>query len=767
MINVQNITSKLAMLPDASLKQFAEMHKEDPYVFSLALSESNRRKEMRAQGQQAMPQPKVVDKELEEMNMRKELPENLGIARLPVDMNMASGGIVAFDDGGYVPRYKEKGAVKAPSTADLRQAIIDEANAQGVDPAIALQIAGAESSIKPSAVPVDPNTGKLRSSAKGLFGVIDDTFKRMGGDPEKRLDPMENIRVGVKSLAYTQDSLSKQLGRQPDASEIYAGHFLGAETGGKLLQADPNMSVQQFLTNTDPKNANNIIKSNPEVLSGKKVGDVLDWTQKKMAPVLTAMVPANEAVAQTTQAPAKESSWRDFLPSFGGDKVSSQSLSDLVTNKPQPASVVTPTAAPEKSWWDSANEKAEYLMNPPKKSGVAYDPKTFRNPEAQAIQPLYPELAILGAPGRMAAIAKRVLDTKPAASGETTAGLPSLVPKPAPQEVPTTASQESPLAIRRDLKPAEREQMNMPPRGPSYPVGEEASTMNFLARQRLARQGATKGVAQAEETPAAAAPTAVRNSPSVAQNIQTKMLSPSAGSTTSVAPEETFKPDYQPDTSRGYPSPAIDDRTKRDPANYKPEEKKQIIEAAKDIAPPNKDTDGWSKNDWLQFGLGIMAGKSQYALSNVGEAGLSLLASKQARESEKNKLDLYKAVHAEKPGQSIQIAERLMAADKNLSFEDALAKATALTGGATKEDLASTRADLAKTARIKAYQDGMKAIEGSMVGIIGKSPSATPAQKQAYENAKASLGKNPALEDGPQVVATAASASGWGVPQKQ
>ena len=67
MINVQNISSKLASLPDQALKQYAEMHKEDPYVFSLALSESNRRKQMRSQGQQAMPQPKVVDKELEDM----------------------------------------------------------------------------------------------------------------------------------------------------------------------------------------------------------------------------------------------------------------------------------------------------------------------------------------------------------------------------------------------------------------------------------------------------------------------------------------------------------------------------------------------------------------------------------------------------------------------------------------------------------------------------------------------------------------------------
>ncbi len=47
MLNVNQLTSTLAKLSDQALQQYAAMHKEDPYVMSLAVAESNRRKEMR------------------------------------------------------------------------------------------------------------------------------------------------------------------------------------------------------------------------------------------------------------------------------------------------------------------------------------------------------------------------------------------------------------------------------------------------------------------------------------------------------------------------------------------------------------------------------------------------------------------------------------------------------------------------------------------------------------------------------------------------
>jgi len=64
MIDVNEITSTLRGMPDQQLQQYAAMHKGDPYILSLAVSESNQRKRMRmaAQGQAGgQPMPKVAD----------------------------------------------------------------------------------------------------------------------------------------------------------------------------------------------------------------------------------------------------------------------------------------------------------------------------------------------------------------------------------------------------------------------------------------------------------------------------------------------------------------------------------------------------------------------------------------------------------------------------------------------------------------------------------------------------------------------------------
>jgi hypothetical protein len=120
MMNVEQITSQLAMMPDQALQKYAMMHKDDPYVMALAVSESRRRKQMRAAGAMqnpaAQPQPKVADQALMEMGA--------GVDQLPVqDMNFAGGGIVAFAGGGqpYETPYdrmnrenRERAALNAP-----------------------------------------------------------------------------------------------------------------------------------------------------------------------------------------------------------------------------------------------------------------------------------------------------------------------------------------------------------------------------------------------------------------------------------------------------------------------------------------------------------------------------------------------------------------------------------------------------------------------------------------------------------------------------
>lgn len=111
MLDVYKITSVLEKLPDAALQQYAAMHKQDPYVLSLAVEESNRRKRLRAAPQgEPQGQPAPVN----EQAVQGMVPEDTGIAQLPAgNMDFADGGIVAFADGGaadegiyrYLPEF--------------------------------------------------------------------------------------------------------------------------------------------------------------------------------------------------------------------------------------------------------------------------------------------------------------------------------------------------------------------------------------------------------------------------------------------------------------------------------------------------------------------------------------------------------------------------------------------------------------------------------------------------------------------------------------
>jgi hypothetical protein len=119
MLNVKTLTDTMSRMELPQLQQYAALHKNDPYIVTLALSIANQKKQMQAgQAGQAgmMPQPKVVDQDIAQMSppparpmggMPQGLPEDSGIGQLPAQnmQGMAAGGIVAFDDGGSVPGF--------------------------------------------------------------------------------------------------------------------------------------------------------------------------------------------------------------------------------------------------------------------------------------------------------------------------------------------------------------------------------------------------------------------------------------------------------------------------------------------------------------------------------------------------------------------------------------------------------------------------------------------------------------------------------------
>jgi hypothetical protein len=149
MIDVNKITSTLAKLPDAMLQKYAQLNKADPYIMALAMSESNRRKELRSAGQGAQgmqAQPKVVDKMVAEMAAVDPmgnvtgyagggyLPEDQGIGRLNAgNMNFAGGGIIAFADGGDVEHYYGGGSTAGTIYDPVTGVPISAENVSGND----------------------------------------------------------------------------------------------------------------------------------------------------------------------------------------------------------------------------------------------------------------------------------------------------------------------------------------------------------------------------------------------------------------------------------------------------------------------------------------------------------------------------------------------------------------------------------------------------------------------------------------------------------
>jgi len=625
--NVMQITSTLRGMSDQQLQQYAAMHKSDPFVFPLAFQESQTRQQMRA-GQAAQmagqKPPPVVDQDLAQMTPPAPmgLPEDQGIGALnaPNLQRMADGGIVGYADGGQQPgmfnyaqmapavdlhpdsgvtprsmaaggiaHFADEGAVK--DKPDYRQMIIDSAIANGVDPKVALRIAGVE------------GTGKnSKSSATNFFQFIDKTYKDLGGDPALRHDPIEAIRLGGLFLGKNQKALEKSLGRAPEPHELYGTHFLGEPVGKALLTANPKQTVAEFLKNTTPKEAGDIIKANPEVLGSKgekTVGDVRNWTKLKMAglglPAANAAVglPKDTSTAgmipgQNVKAPA--SNYDQTNTYFGGlaDRLGipqeyqrniSNTLNALGGYSSPVSSVGRGVGMASKALEPTAEmiAKAEQAKNAVALPRIAAPAKVIEGltPEAQAM--------------RDAAIQARQVRAleadKQAALG-------------AEQSV-NAATQTSDIARKMEESIANARRVGATAK---IPGTEKAITLGGRLNEAK-MSGATQGLA--------------------AMNDAEKAIQ---GSDISSFAPATAYPNYNA-------------TTEAEDASFGPRTPLKGTETVPTTGEIAKTVTGEKKGrNWddimLNTGLGLLAGKSPYALQNLGEAGLNALQIERAQTKE-------------------------------------------------------------------------------------------------------------------------------------
>jgi hypothetical protein len=553
---------------------------------------------------------------------------------------MATGGIVAFEEGGEVPGYDKGGTTQA---IDYRQAIIDEAQLQGVPAAVALQISGVESGFNPNARPIDPKTGKPRSSATSFFQVIDKTFKDLGGDPNKRTDPMENIRVGVKSLAQNQAALTKTLGREPKPQELYTTHFLGTETGSKLLTADAAMPIGKFLASADPKNKDKIIAANPEVLGGKKtVGDVLSWADKKMLPVIAggAAVAAAPTDAAVAAAPKDEG------------------LASLIPGQTAKA----PPKAPQGGFLspDSFQRGAAAIGLPQDVGRQAYTTLMAPTPLAPASMVPKSGPGILGgleklgeklygkvAPGKGMTEAQIAAAKAEMAAAARTGG-PDQLLLTGPQAKlpgPTTPVTPAGQGITDLVAPGAR----------MVPVAEDASRLEKMAQAsnleklRKAQEGVGEGAAATQPAQTAARFAQEAGPASAAEKIQAASIAREAEHAAQVgaaasqgqAAKTGLATLAAGATAVGNMGDGSNVITGATPVPFRefgedtgqmpaePPSPKEIKEIGKE-ATPKGERKGMSGEDFLMIGLGILSGQSPHAMVNIGEGGLKGLQMSQA-----------------------------------------------------------------------------------------------------------------------------------------
>ena len=156
------------------------------------------------------------------------------------------------------------------NTIDLTQAIINEANYQGVPPSIALSVATVESGIQQWTA-----NGNLVVSSAGAIGVMQlmpATADQLGVDPT---DPLQNIQGGISYLAQ----MYQQFG---DWSLALAAYNWGpakvqrAVTAGGQIPA----SVQSYVT---------------KVLAGAGVGSTFDAISQPYDPGTQAALPTSSA----------------------------------------------------------------------------------------------------------------------------------------------------------------------------------------------------------------------------------------------------------------------------------------------------------------------------------------------------------------------------------------------------------------------------------------------------------------------------------------
>lgn len=831
MLNVNQITSRLAKLPDQALKQYAQMHKDDPYTVSLAISESNRRKEIRAGGQQqAQQQPKVADAAIAQMDAPQQnvLPEQQGIGALPAPnmRGMASGGIVAF---------KEKGKVEA--APDFETALDMEGVRDPVRRAFLKAIYSKETG-------GGTNTTTSNRGAVGHMQILPETFKSVASPDMKIDNPLDNMRAGIRyasqgyqlaggdprlaaayyyggpgglnkakkgiavsdpknpsyptTLEYGDDVARRMARFKPVTGQIAAAPAVGnsiisSANAGELPQAsaqvappkqtqvEPKVSLQESLSSQEqmiPTKATvlGVIQSlgKAEAIKRFGVGLVEDSL------IGTVGMPADlRKSSATTGVPflrGLEALTSAMNPNADKDKYTTEDIKRRMTK-----ANLRPEDSPDPNIRaiQTGGEFTGYLTNPiagvrkligGAQKGIA-GLKSGVGSWMDELNGVKPVDALADAKAAQAAADAKIAATRleaPARAAPTSPLVPPLQTQAPPFKVSAEAQAAKEAAA---AKAAERAAA----RATEKPTGIDALAVDKLAAKTAAQRVAVLESAAARE--AAGGNAAVKEAAAAkeARNViasPAEVLTRTTGKDTSNFPtalggETTEKqaapvnlpPDIDrekdnllrryPVTKREEPAPQQDDMAReiaslqnRYPAP--PSSPKEIIKMAKEETPKSAATKGFTSDDWLNLGFNLLAGKSQYAMENLGTAGVATLAAKREREKEERAAALSASINTP---EAERVINRLMQ-EKGIDYASAMKlyfetknyadvrRYLAELQGATRESVADKQAgakidaaeigagsksDKLQQERLALYLEQMEALRNSSAYLLRKS----------------------------------------------
>lgn len=635
--NPNKLMAQLRMMPDQQLVQYAQMHKNDPYIFPMAFQESNTRKQMRAaQNAQAAPAPKVVDQNLQEM--AQPMLEEQGIAMLPAPnmQNMAGGGIVAFDDGGEVPGYAGGGT---PGDEVFELAF-----------------------------------KKVLKFEGGSKYLKDDAGK---GPTKYGINQTANPDVDIKNLTEDQ------------AKDIYRKRYWNAIGGDALAMKNPQLATIAFdaAVNQGPGTAKQMLAQaddNPYELlklrqqryvdlknqNPEKFGKFLGgWTnrvsslqkdleQDRSKQGLPALTPGAQAMAATTPVMANTNPAINQIP---GQTVQAPAAKDESTFF---GNIADRLGLSQEAQRNISNT----LMAPTPLAPITTLPKATKSSGLAALgEKIYDKFVPAAGMSekQIAALKAETEATKLAQAAQLPPRLtpPTQVLEQGSQVIPVTKAGEATVQSAADLEKtrlAAQATDQLAASQAAARTAAEASKLPSVA-ERLQQASLIRESDEAARLMARAR--AATNAKTAIQTGEGLASIPSTEDTTSLRPsadigENVFDPTF------GGKMPLVEDKAKVELPSA----------GIKDLAKAET-TGGMDMNKLLlQMGLQLMAGKSPNLMTNIGEAGLGVLGMQQAeakalseRESRMSEAEYRKAMGKYYDANTASIARG--AKEKNLNLE--------------------------------------------------------------------------------------------------